>query len=178
MELDASRDLPRDLLVFLQAVWTRRIRKLDCVFLFFAVSMMFALAPIARAGDGDLDPTFGTSGKVTTDFYNRTDLGQALAIQPDGKIVVVGQSGLNGVFHSALARYNTDGTLDTTFGDGGKVLVTLNAAGDLLTSVAILTDGKIVAAGALNQNNSNVGFLVARFNSDGSLDTTFGSGGK
>ena len=140
--------------------------------------MLFVSAPIVRAGDGDLDQTFGNGGKVITDFSGRTDIGQAVAVQPDGKVVVVGQSGLNGVFHSALGRYNADGTLDATFGDGGKALVTLDAGGDLLTSVAIMPDGKIVAAGALNQNNANVAFLVARFNSDGSLDATFGNGGK
>ena len=177
MERSLGRDLPRGFEIFLQAVWSRRISQIRCVFLFLAAMMMLSTGTV-RAGDGDLDPAFGTAGRVITDFSLRSDIAQGVAIQPDGKIVVVGQSGIDNVFHSALARYNADGSLDTTFGTGGKVLVTLDSGGDLLIAVRILPTGKIVAAGALNQANTNIGFLVARFNSDGSLDTTFGSGGK
>ena len=173
MVQSSTCDLPRDLRLFFG---TRRIEKLGCVFLFFV--LVFLSTQVARAGDGDLDPTFGSSGKVITDFSARNDIAQAVAIQPDGKIVVVGQSGVDTVFHSALARYNPDGSLDATFGASGKVLVTLDAAGDLLSAVAILPSGKIIAAGALNQNNANVGFVVARFNANGSLDTSFGNAGR
>src|SRR5260370_24981464 len=82
--------------------------------------------------DGSLDSTFGSGGIVTTDFgipdiNNRVDYAQAVAIQPDGKLVVVGYSNtLDQVFSVALARYNSDGTLDTTFGNAGLVLTALN----------------------------------------------------
>lgn len=177
MNLSATDGLSRAISDFSRTNQTRHIRNVGCVF-FILVGMLLLSTESVLAGDGDLDPTFGTGGKVSTDLYNRTDIGQAVAIQSDGKIIVAGQSGLNGVFHSALTRYNADGSLDTTFGDAGKVLITLDAAGDLLTSIAVLPSGKIVVAGALNQNNSNVGFIVARLDSDGSLDTTFGSAGK
>ena len=172
MDQSSTCDLPRGLNLFFER---RCIEKLECVFLFFVVA--FSSAQAIRAGDGDLDPTFGSVGKVITDFSGRSDLAQNIAIQPDGKIVVVGQSGLDGVFHSALVRYNADGSLDTTFGVDGRVVAALDPSGDVLTSVAILPNGKIVVAGALNQNNSNIGFLIARFNSNGTIDTSFGSGG-
>jgi uncharacterized delta-60 repeat protein len=173
MVQSSTRNLPRGLSLFFA---TRCIEKLECVFFFFV--LLFLSVHAVRAGDGDLDPTFGSAGKVITDFSARNDLAQAVAIQSDGKIVVVGQSGVDTVFHSALARYNADGSLDTTFGVGGKVLVSLDAAGDLLSAVAILPSGKIIAAGALNQNNANLAFLIARFNANGSLDTSFGNDGK
>jgi len=69
------------------------------------------------AGSGDLDATFGSAGKVTTDFSSGEDAVRAVVLQPDGKIVVAGRS--SGDF--GVARYNTNGTLDTTFGSGGEV---------------------------------------------------------
>lgn len=156
---------------------TGRIETVGCVFL-FALIVILLTSNSARAGDGDLDPTFGNGGKVITDFSQQSDIAQGIAIQPDGKIVVVGDSGVDLLRHSALARYNPDGSLDTTFGSGGRVLITLDAGGDLLDSVAIQPDGKIVVGGALNQNNANLAFLVARFNSNGTLDTSFGNGGR
>src|SRR5215204_413544 len=168
----ATCGLPRGLELFFQATTKRRIDKLGCVFLFLTAALFFSSQTI-WAGDGDLDPTFGSGGKVTTDFSGRVDFAQGVAVQTDGKIVLVGRSGIDNIYHSALVRYNTDGSLDTTFGIGGRVIVTLDEAGDLLTSVAILPNGKIVAAGALIQNNSTLGFIVARFNPDGSLDTSF-----
>jgi len=70
-----------------------------------------------QATPGDLDPTFGTGGKVTTDFGGGTDQAFAVALQPDGKIVAAGQA--NNDF--ALARYNPDGSLDNSFGTAGMV---------------------------------------------------------
>src|SRR5215216_4425983 len=74
---------------------------------------------LAQAAAGDLDPTFGSGGTVMTDINRSTDLAQAVAVQADGKLVVVGQTYKNNDFSNedfAVARYNTDGTLDTTFG--------------------------------------------------------------
>ncbi len=72
----------------------------------------------AQAAGGDLDPAFGTGGQVTTDFSHSTDIANAVALQPDGKLVVVGQTYKNNDYTGedfAVARYNTDGTLDTTW---------------------------------------------------------------
>lgn len=114
---------------------------------------------------GDLDPTFGTGGVVTTDFVGSLhDFAQDVAVtQPDGKIIVAGYS-YGGTTNLSLARYNTDGTLDPTFGAGGKVLEP-NARG---TSLAIDAGGNIVVGG----------YGLFRFTSAGALDTTFGTGGR
>src|SRR5438105_11965845 len=90
-----------------------------------AIMLVFsASGQRAQAAGGDLDPTFGTGGQVTTDFSHSTDIANAVALQPDGKLVVVGQTYTNNDFSGedfAVARYNTDGTLDTTFGVHGKM---------------------------------------------------------
>src|SRR5262249_46861010 len=130
--------------------------------------------------DGSLDTTFGSGGTLTTDFSGRDDEPYALAIQSDGKIVAAGRTTTtSGTVLSdfALARYNSDGSLDMTFATGGKVTTTFPSPfpGGAY-ALALQPDGKIVAAGG--------GFLVesgirlARYNSDGSLDITFGVGGK
>ena len=134
----------------------------------------------AMLAAGDLDTTFDADGWVAADFGTNFDTGRAVAVQADGKIVVAGSTGsaFNVPVDFALARYNTNGTLDTSFGVGGRV--TTDFAGNDLDeaySVAIQADGKIVAVGhaVIGKNaskNGNVG--VVRYNADGSLDTTFG----
>ncbi|HEY9662966.1 MAG TPA: DUF4347 domain-containing protein, partial [Allocoleopsis sp.] len=116
---------------------------------------------------GDLDLTFGTEGKVTTDFGS-TDQAYRTIVQPDGKILVAGSS--NGNF--TVARYNTDGTLDTSFGTNGKTLTDFGST-NTDYSITQQADGKVVVVGV-----SDTTFDLARYNSDGTLDTSFGSGGK
>jgi len=129
---------------------------------------------------GDLDITFGGSGKVTTAFSGFGDQANAVAIQADGKIITAGSTrvdntGLNSLF--ALVRYNTDGTLDTTFGTAGKVTTEFGVAAEVeeARGIALQSDGKIVVAGhrATGRGDS---FALARYNSDGTLDGTFGGG--
>jgi len=117
--------------------------------------------------DGNLDMSFGVGGKVINDFGGN-DEGLAVVLQKDGKIVVAGESDDD----FAIARYNTDGSLDLTFGTGGKVTTDFGGV-DEGRAVALQKDGKIVVAGA-----SDGDFAVARYNTDGSLDLTFGTGGK
>jgi uncharacterized delta-60 repeat protein len=132
----------------------------------------FALARYNR--DGSLDQSFGLGGKVLTDFgVGTSQQAHALAIEPDGKIVAAGWSFVSGSFHFALARYNRDGSLDQSFGSGGKVLTDIGPFGGTAQALAIEPNGKIVAAG----DNSS-GFVLVRYNPDGGLDSTFGSGGK
>ncbi|HEX8499370.1 MAG TPA: discoidin domain-containing protein [Pyrinomonadaceae bacterium] len=124
--------------------------------------------------DGTLDPSFGSGGKVLTNFpYPNfaNDRPHALALQPDGKIVAAGTA--NADF--ALARYNPDGSLDQTFGAGGLVVTDFFGGGDTAYGVALQPDGKIVAAGqAFRPNSTGSDFAAARYNPDGSPDTTFG----
>lgn len=131
--------------------------------------------------DGGLDPTFGTGGRVSTAFNNggASDEAQAVAVQPDGKIVVVGTSdqGATG-FDFALARYNPDGSLDTTFGNAGRVTTAFGNSADRAYAVLIQPDGKIVVGGTSTQGANGNDFALARYNVDGSLDASFGNGGK
>lgn len=125
--------------------------------------------------DGRLDISFGTVGEVVTDFGPFEDVAEAVAVQPDGKIVVAGTTyGPLNPFGDrdsdfALARYNADGSLDTSFGTGGKVTTDVFGSPDIAADMLIQPDGKIVLVG------SSHGITVARYNSNGSPDTTFGS---
>ncbi|HLG03023.1 MAG TPA: T9SS type A sorting domain-containing protein [Bacteroidia bacterium] len=127
--------------------------------------------------DGSLDISFGSAGKVTTPIGSGQDAGRSVALQQDGKIILAGQSFNGSDMDFALVRYNNDGSLDNTFGSGGKVTTAVSADNDYGYSIAIQPDGKIVVAG-VSGVFSNYDFSVVRYNNDGSLDTTFGSGGK
>lgn len=152
----------------------------------------FALA--RYNSDGSLDTTFGSGGKVSTDFAVTFDVASSVAIQADGKIVAAGGSNTAGFPEGdfALARYNTDGSLDTSFGTAGKVTTDLfGFFGDLAFDVVIQADGKIVAVGQTVSSITpdpdpdcrdcrdveNVDFGLVRYNPDGSLDSSFGTGG-
>lgn len=144
-----------------------------------AVMFYGSLLVKVEAAAGDLDTTFSTDGKQSTSFGRTTEFAEAIAIQTDGKIVVVGSVFTNGAIADfALARYNTNGTLDTTFSTDGKQTTDFSSGGDdRARAVAIQSDGKIVVAG-----NVRVGedpdFAVARYNSDGTLDMTFSGDGR
>jgi uncharacterized delta-60 repeat protein len=126
--------------------------------------------------DGALDTSFDSDGKVITAIGSSIDAAYSVAIQSDGKIVAAGASVDNNE-DFALVRYNANGSLDTDFGTGGKVTTDIGSDDDLANSVAIQTDGKIVAAG-YSYGSSNIDFALVRYNADGSLDTNFGTGGK
>jgi len=125
-------------------------------------------APAIVAVAGDLDPTFGGDGMITTDLGPEGDGANAIAIQPDGKIVVAGEASFGAEF--GLARYNSNGTLDVTFGEDGRVTSDLSPSFGAY-AVAIQADGKIVSASGGRR------FVLVRYDSDGTLDLTFGSGG-
>jgi uncharacterized delta-60 repeat protein len=133
--------------------------------------------------DGSLDQSFGSGGKQTTDFFGNWDSAYKVAIQSDGKILVAGLALHSGDFSSAdfaLARYNPNGTLDQGFGAGGKQTTDFLGNADAAQGIIVQPDGKIVAAGyARSGNDSNTdNFALARYNPDGSLDQSFGAGGK
>src|SRR5213080_4613023 len=136
---------------------------------------------VAEAAAGDLDPTFGTGGMVMTDINRSTDIAQAVAVQADGKFVVVGQTYKHNDFSGedfVVTRYNTDGTLDNSFGSGGKVRTDFPGLAAVPSAVVIQADGKIVVAGGAFPLFTFAGnFQVVRYNSNGSLDRSFGNGG-
>lgn len=132
--------------------------------------------------DGSLDAGFGSGGKVLTRVGPQgNDAANAVAIDPLGRIIVAGSSdqGASGL-DIVVLRYRADGSLDTSFGNGGQV--TLDFAGDTDRAWAVLVqrDGRIVVGGEANLGSatSGVDFALARLNADGSLDAGFGSGGK
>ncbi|MCF7785644.1 MAG: hypothetical protein K9N47_05945 [Prosthecobacter sp.] len=129
--------------------------------------------------DGTLDSSFGSGGKVVTPVGSSDDLGQSVAVQGDGKIVVAGYSynGSNNDF--AVLRYNTDGTQDSSFGAGGVLIVDFGGGGDQARSVVLQGDGKIVLAGTSTQpSGGGLNLAVMRCNANGTLDSSFGTGGK
>jgi uncharacterized delta-60 repeat protein len=132
--------------------------------------------------DGSLDSGFGSGGTVTT-LITEDDFARALALQQDGKIVVAGDiSATFGEPSFALLRYNSDGSLDTTFGAGGQVSTRVGRVADSARALCLQPDGKILAAGysaalPLTASSNHSDFAMVRYNSDGSLDHSFGTAG-
>jgi uncharacterized delta-60 repeat protein len=119
-----------------------------------------------------LDAGFGTGGKVGVDFAGLVDRAWAALIQPDGSIVVAGHAGIStpagGDNQFAVARFSSSGTLDSSFGTGGKVTTDVGGRIDLAFAAALQQDGKIVLTGEVG---------LVRYTTAGSLDPTFGTGG-
>jgi len=128
--------------------------------------------------DGSLDPTFGNAGRVSTELWAYGAVAYAMAMQDDGKIVVSGAAyGDSGYADFGVARYNQDGTLDSTFGDNGRVSVDIGGYDDEVYATQIQGDGKILVAGYTDADLFGYDMAVARLNEDGSLDDTFGTAG-
>src|SRR5688572_29088034 len=132
--------------------------------------------------DGSVDPSFGHDGKVTTDFGASFDWAYALVLQPDGKILVGGVTDASGSRDFGLARYLPDGSLDATFGHGGRVIAKLRPlSADTAYGLAVQPDGKILAGGTTFPDEvvlrPNADFILARYTPDGSPDATFGING-
>ena len=120
--------------------------------------------------NGDLDNNFGAGGIVTTLIDDRA-IGQGMLLQNDGKIIVAGKSTQAGISRFALVRYNSDGSLDNSFGSNGVVTTTIGTQANGF-SIDLHADGKIVMAGSSDDD-----WALARYNTDGSLDTSFGTNG-
>ena len=162
--------------------------------LLFLAAILVALAvlfihdtPPAQAQavtPGSLDATFGTAGTVTTDIGSGATRAKAVALQSDGKIVAAGWAIGSGA-DFALARYNADGTLDDTFGEvvsgstrSGKAITSFSSGNDQAYAVAVQSDGKIVVAGYATISATGQDFALARYNANGTLDTSFSGDGK
>ncbi len=128
----------------------------------------FAVARINT--DGTLDTDFSNDGKQVINL-GTYDSANSIAIQPDGKILVAGNAGGN----LGLVRFTEYGNLDTTFGTGGKVITNIPDGGELLNTITLQPDGKILGGGYYSSTETN--FLVVRYNTNGTLDTTFGTNG-
>jgi len=146
-------------------------------------ALLLALPFPALAAPGDLDPSFDGDGLVFTEFAFRRrsgfELVDALVVQPDGKLVAGGERFIrtNGLDRTiiALARYKPDGTLDPSFDDDGRVLTDFGGS-VRVDALIVQPDGKLVAGGSRRFSAGSALFL-ARYNRNGSLDPSFGTGG-
>ena len=142
-----------------------------------AAAVMTLSAPPAVAAPGELDSGFGTGGVLATDFGGTYDWAYAAAVQRDGRIVAAGVSNGAGTHDFALARYLPDGSVDHSFGDGGKVVTDFGTSFDWAYALVLQPDGKIVVGGVTDASGSR-DFALARYNRDGLLDPGFGDGGR
>ncbi|KQP53645.1 cadherin-like domain-containing protein, partial [Methylobacterium sp. Leaf108] len=133
-------------------------------------------AVVRYNADGSLDTGFGVGGKLLTPVGTSSDIGRSVTVQADGKIVVAG-NGVGGNTDFAVVRYNADGSLDTGFGAGGKLLTAVGTSTDVGYSVRVQADGRIVVAGYGTGPDRSFDVAVVRYNADGSLDTGFGPNG-
>ncbi|MFN9971942.1 MAG: hypothetical protein ACK58T_18835, partial [Phycisphaerae bacterium] len=127
--------------------------------------------------DGSLDSSFGSGGIVTTSIGSANDGGYSLAIQSDGKLVVGGTYNSINSGDFAIVRYNLNGSLDTSFGTNGTAITPIGSGNDQGRSVRIQADGKIVLGGWTNTGFYDH-YALVRYNTDGTLDTLFGTSGK
>jgi len=127
---------------------------------------------------GSFDTTFGTGGTATVDFGNY-NFGQAMALTPDGRIVLAGYTQVPSGFDMGVARLLANGALDPSFDLDGRVTLHVGVQSTFANAVAVQPDGKIVVAGSRDDANSSdaQNSLIARFNTNGSLDATFGTAG-
>jgi uncharacterized delta-60 repeat protein len=152
----------------------------------YASGQTFDLVVARLNPDSSLDLDFGVNGKVFLSFETDYDWGQAIALQPDGKILVGGETRFHEIpatrnTQYGLARLNADGTLDENFGEGGKIIVDFFQLLDSVTNITPLPNGKIVASGYVTNgadNTSAFDFGLVGLNPDGSLDKSFGTNGK
>ncbi len=146
------------------------------LFLIAGIIVLGITSATAYAQPGSLDNTFGSGGIVTTPIGPTDDYGNSMAIQSDGKIVVAGTSGNGFAVYFSVLRYNTDGSLDNTFGSGGIVNTDFGISVNSALAIGIQNDGKIVAVGS-SYDGVQSDVAVVRYNTNGSLDNTFGTGG-
>jgi uncharacterized delta-60 repeat protein len=136
------------------------------------------LAVVRLEPDGSADATFASGGIATVALSDSgKEHATAMALLPDGGMVVVGSS--YGKFQTlaSIARYRADGSLETTFGDGGRIVRRFGEGTNQINTVAALADGKILVGGSVSNYPSPDHPFLARFNPDGSLDQTFGENG-
>jgi uncharacterized delta-60 repeat protein len=134
----------------------------------------FGFLLVRYNSNGEQDNTFGINGTVLT-HIDQDDKATAISIQPDGKIIVAGNSGY--INNISIARYNADGNLDTSFGKNGIVITSIKKS-NMANAMIVQKDGKIVVAGTFSdQPNVDNSSIVLRYNPDGTLDSFFGANG-
>jgi uncharacterized delta-60 repeat protein len=149
---------------------------------FFRAAVLVACFSIfghsVLAGSSDFDATFGTGGKTVTTMGVGASEIQKVVVQPDGKIVAVGyaQNSGSAVRQFAIVRYRADGTLDNTFGTGGRAFTTIPGGNAYANDVVIQSNGRIVVTGFLDAG-TRYSSIIARYHANGTLDTSFSGDG-
>jgi uncharacterized delta-60 repeat protein len=127
---------------------------------------------------GGLDRDFGKKGFTLTDVSKGSDIGYGAALQPDGKIVVVGYANNDGKADWGLVRYGPKGHLDKTFGGDGRVVTKMTKSYEFASSVAIQANGRLVVVGRATQTGTGDNFGVFRYKPGGALDQSWSGNGK
>src|SRR5690554_1352432 len=140
--------------------------------LLFCIIANFSLL----AQPGTIDNSFGQNGFVNTAVTGIHSFPGATIVQDDGKIIVIGFAGESTTYKPTVVRYNTNGTLDNSFGNNGTLIIPIGNAISYASDVALQADGKIVIA-AYTWNNSVSEFAAIRLNSNGTFDNSFGNQG-
>lgn len=144
----------------------------------YTLLALMATFIFAHAQPGMLDVSFGTGGIVTTSLLTGYNNAEAIAVQPDGKIVVAGNVGPSNSYDVGVVRYNEDGSLDPTFGLGGLAVIEASIYMDFAMDIALQPDGKILLAGRIfNGSAGSSSSLLIRLLPNGELDNNFGTGG-
>lgn len=143
-----------------------------CMFLLLG----WALSAPAFSQAGNPDTTFGENGVVLKALTSGDNEADAMAVQPDGKILVGGLTGTGNNLSMGIFRLNPDGSTDTGFGEEGQQIISSAAGRSFIKGIAVQPDGKIIAAGYI-WDGSQGDILVARLNSDGTPDSSFGDNG-
>ena len=144
------------------------------------LTMLIGTSGLVFAADGDLDPDFGEAGNVSAPFYNANSNIEDMVLQSDGKIVMCGSSTHDENVDFHLVRLNSDGSLDQDFGLNGMVMTDIDEFSNTCSGIVIQNDGKIVAVGQSYhpyQSSNDTFITLVRYNSNGSLDSSFGMAG-
>ena len=143
----------------------------------YTLLALMATFVFAQAQPGVLDASFGTGGIVTTSVLTGYNNAEAIAVQPDGKIIVAGNVGPSSSYNVGVVRYNEDGSLDPTFGLGGMAVIEASIFLDFAMDIALQPDGKILLAGRIFSGSTGSSSLLIRLLPNGELDNSFGTGG-
>jgi uncharacterized delta-60 repeat protein len=135
-------------------------------------------AVLRLLADGSVDTAFGVNGLAKLAINGEYDEVRSVMVQPDGKIVLAGLAHVGANRDFAVARLNADGSADTSFNGNGKLVVAIGDGQDQANAAALAPDGKIVLVGRSLVATGNRDMSAIRVNQDGTLDTSFGSGGK
>jgi uncharacterized delta-60 repeat protein len=137
--------------------------------------LLFAASAITRAEPGDFDLTFGSSGKVILPAAENSDNATGVAVQPDGKIIVSGYCRVSGQADFCVSRLNRDGSIDSTFGNGGKITTAVGNGFDGAFALALQADGKILVGGYCPLLGVTL-MCIVRYTPNGAIDTSFNNG--